>query len=128
IVTVASLMESTEETSTRSIVGELPSVVERVARYWRYLAFGLLIVEPVTAVKADHETSGVSTLPVRVSKTMFVLVGTLTVALKICHVPESPKNTRDKNVHGLVYGPMRIQSTMSVLPDRKSTRLNSSHR
>src|SRR5436309_15386079 len=107
MVTVASLMGSTKETSTRSIVGELPSVVERVERYWRYLALGLLMVEPVTAVNADHVPSGISTLPVRVSKTMFVFVGRLTVALKICHVPPSPKNTRDKNVHGVVYGPMR---------------------
>src|SRR5688572_11876862 len=79
------------------------------------------MVVPTTAVHGDHDPSGVGEVPVRVSNAMFVNVGRFTVGVSCCHVPPSPKCTRDVNVQGVAYGPMRIQSTDNALPPAVSS-------
>src|SRR5437870_4789274 len=115
MLTVASLIARSAETTTFSIVGEFPSVVPRVARYCKYDAAGLVIVVPETAVHGDHVASGVAVLPLRVSNVAVVLVGRLSVAVSVFQVAPSSKWTREMKVHGVLNGPMRSQSTESEL-------------
>ena len=115
IVTVASLLSGgSAERTTFSIVGEFPSAVDRVTRYCRYRRAGLLIVVPVTSANADHDPSGIAVVPVLVWKVPTVVFsGTLSVAVSVFHVVPSASRTREVNVHGVLNGPMRTQSTES---------------
>src|SRR5438105_8734150 len=95
MVTVAWLTARSAETTTCSSVGVLLSLVDKVARYCRYEAAGLAMVNgeavPETAVHADQvPSSGFALLPLRVMNAMLVFaVGRLNVAAKVFQVAPS---------------------------------------